>query len=225
MRRRVSLLLPRELFELLQQAAADGGYSVSSYIAAAVKEALSRPTELCKPPHAPRGSVYVATYLYERVYRQLAALVKLGIYKSVSDAVRAALAKKLGLPCEPVDFAVVAPPRAVIHHGCGAVNFAGDWERVKAFTACLMRKLLEGARGRVLTFNLRRICGALGAGAKGDCMSPTFALSIYQAVEEVASGCIIERVLSRKAGGKRKSHTLLLDVECLKRALDGHGSR
>jgi len=198
---------------------ATAGGNMSRWIAGAIAEMLAA-GELCIAPPLNGAVVDLAVYLPPHLYDELQRLVERGVYVSVSDAVRGAIARRLGLCRRVVPYSLISARGDAVWRPCGPVDFK-DWARVVEFARCALHWLLKIARGRAVHFNMRQLCTALVGEYRGNCIATTYATLVYEAVREVAGDCVVfER---RKTVNGAKRHTLVLDVACLRWRVCGEG--
>jgi len=208
MARRVIADVPAEWKDVVRAAA---GGNMSRWVVGAVAEMLAA-GELCIAPPLSGDAAELAVYLPDHVYGELSRLVERGAYASVSDAVRGAIARRLGMCRRVVPYSLYSARGDAVWRPCG-VDFH-DWAKTVEFAKCALRWLLRAARGRVVHFNMRQLCAVLTGEYRGNCIATTYAAAVYEAVREVAGDCVVAE--RRRAAEGAKRHTLVLDVQCLR---------
>jgi len=206
--RRVLADVPAAWRDAVRAAAPRG---MSQYVADAVAEMLAS-GELCIAPPLNGDVVDMAVYLPGHIYDELQRLVERGVYASVSEAVRGAIARRLGLCRRVVPHPPVSARSGAAWGPCNSVDF-NDWGKTVELVKCVLRRLLLAARGRVVTFNLRKLCGVVTGWHKGNCVHVVYSTSVYAAVEEAAGDCVVAR----------RRRAVVLNVECLRERLCGGG--
>jgi len=204
-KRRVTVKLPVEVVARVYTTALDA----SNWVVDAVVEML-RSGELCYVDWSQDNTIELTVYMLPWLYAEVETLVNHGLYETVSDIVRGAVAKKLGLPCATVSGHTVAS--VDVRHPCGPLRLGGEWDKVRDLVACALRHIVAKARGRIASFDMRKFCATFGY-ANGRCLPITYMTVIFVAVKEVAGDCVVEERPKRGRGGTRR---VLIDVACLK---------
>jgi len=215
-RRRVIADVPAGWKDAVRGAA---GGNMSRWVAGAIAEMLAT-GELCIAPPLNGAVADMAIYLPDHLYAELSRLVERGVYATLSDAVRGAIARRLGMCRRVVPYSLYSARGDAVWRPCGPVDFH-DWAKTVEFVKCALRWLLRLARGRVVHFNMRQLCAALTGVYRGNCIATTYAAAVYEAVREVAGDCVVAERRKDAEGAKR--HTLVLDVACLRGRVCGAG--
>jgi len=204
----VTVTLPCAAVEALMSL--DSGGSLSGQVRRAVDSVLSsgRP---CPPAPAPTGCrVRTQVYLRGPLYGRLVELVEGGVYRSLAEAVRSAVLCFLGLPPTAVS---AGEPRPYEHRlpvlatMCDSANL-GVGEELERVVRCALRRLVEGAKGRVVAVGAKRVCKALGLASR--CVPPVYMAALLDMVREVVGDCALYEY--RRVDGI----TLVADVTCLR---------
>jgi len=192
-------------------------FSMAEFIRRAVEELLES-GEFC---HARKeGGAVLFVTLPAPLYERLKELVRRGVYGTVGAAIRAAIARKLGEPCD------ASPPqrrrrradRGAVPARC-RIDLLGGWEEVKMGVACLLRRILAGVRGSVVAVSATKLFKALNGSKPGNGnLPPTYGALLLAAAEEVAGECVVGHIRRTKAKG-RKRRVIVIDAKCLKQKL------
>jgi len=206
----VTVSLPCAAVEALMSL--DSG-RLSGQVRRAVETVLSsgRP---CPPAPVPTGCrVRTQVYVREPLYGRLVELVEGGVYNSLAEAVRSVVLCFLGMP--PTAAPAGEPRRRSYEHRlpvlaapmCGSASL-GVGEELVRVVKCALRRLVEGARGRVVAVGAKRVCKALGLAST--CVPPVYMAALFDMVREVVGDCALYEY--RRVDGI----TLVADVACLR---------
>jgi len=201
---KVSVTVPRAVLDAARTVARGQLTRLNSLAVSALAELAARGVP-CRAPNGERVTYIFSlpSPLLEKVRR----MVDAGLYSSISEAVSAALAWRVGM-CGSA-----SAPRGRPLSPCGAVDASSSWERVREFVACAVRLLAERARGRVVSVGVRQLCKLANGGGES-CKIAYMADAVLDAVRELYGDCVVE-VWPRRRGGR----AVLLDRECLSRRL------
>jgi len=91
-----------------------------------------------------------------------------------------------------------------------------DYESLVRFVRCALWTLTEGAKGRVVTISVKKICRHVMGDRDGNCFAVVYKSVLLNVIEEVVAPCIVSQV------SKDGKHELICNATCLRSLLRGN---